>query len=166
MQQGNLPPRRTNSDDHRTVEVNISLPSVQKVILFVKKPFNFVKRAPIWRSKIALQFGKFLRPIFRPKFSRFPWLVRIGWALAAALVIFSIVNEILANRNTDLSYKLSGQVQQLVGEPLSKTAGFMVFDDKTGNFEFNQGYRQGQDINGEGSTPKYSASFSSDPKKA
>lgn len=84
---------------------------------------------------------------------------RMGSFFLAAVfgvgVFISTVNLFIESGN----YMLSNEALTLVGGTNSFAASSLKFDQKTGNYEYNQGYVPGSEMSAMGGSPRFSATF-------
>ena len=88
---------------------------------------------------------------------------RLASLFLAILLGFGMFFEITSLMRQDGSYELSAQASALVGAPVAAFGDGLRLDTKTQKFEYNQGYTPASEVKGQINTPRFTASFSSDP---
>jgi hypothetical protein len=83
----------------------------------------------------------------------------------ALLMVSTLGIDTFNLRTQEVSYALSPQAEQLLGEQPISYGDRLKLDAKNQAYVYNQGYQPGQGTDGQIGGPKFSASFSKDPKK-
>jgi len=83
----------------------------------------------------------------------------------AALMIFSVISNVLVNFLDTNRYQLSGQAESLLREVQPKYTPLFEYNGQENVIEYNKGYKPGGNVAGQTSNSKFSARFFNDPKK-
>lgn len=121
------------------------------------KPAVVRKRRLSKKAPRHLRLGVWLRDRKKPtRFVSLFFAVLIG-----AGVFINTMNLFIESGD----YDLQGRAEALVGSPNSYLASSLKVDQKTGKYEYNQGYQPGGEVAAQGVSPKFSASFSLIPEQ-
>ncbi len=134
-----------------TIRVSIKIPVIDAAWLRHR-------RLRVWRF-VQKYSGRL------PLVKKYPFVARLGWGMLALLMVLTLAIDVFGQRKTELSYQLSPKAQALVGRPNTLMAQSLRFDAKAGGYEYNKDYVPSQEVAGEIGGPKFSASFSLDPKE-
>ena len=159
----------------RTVTLNLQL-SPRKILVNIfariQNAIQLLWRI-LWRS--YNQFEKLIllrlpKPIakrlyrLRPKRRRHPLLARVGWGFMALLMVSTLGIDTFNLRTQEVSYALSPQAEQLLGEQRISYADRLKLDEKQRAYQYNQGFQPGLGTAGQVGGPKFTASFYLNPK--
>ncbi|QQS19286.1 hypothetical protein IPL85_03285 [Candidatus Saccharibacteria bacterium] len=151
----------------KTVTLRLGL-MPRGIILVVRAAWAKLRRAVNKLEKyILLSLPKPLaRKLYflRPKRRKHPVLARLGWGAMALLMLFAANSQLLSVRQKDIIYALSPRAEALLGKANQSYEQSLRLDYKQGSYLYNDGYRSSAEVISQG-TPKFSASFSLDPKQ-
>ena len=139
----------------KTISLHISAPRLSTVRRKVLGVFRSVRH-----SKLGVYVAR-----LAPSRTKHPWLSRLAWGAMALLMFFTIFTDIFVMDRKEAGYTLSAQSQALMPAPQATLGKSLKFDVKQQVFKYNEGYSARDSDRGDAMSPKFSASFSQDPKK-
>lgn len=147
----------------RTVSVRIKLPTfawVHDVLDRVADSWGGQLFGKLTDTKLVQRLQQLL-----PSRRKHPVLARVGWGFMAALMFATVVMNAFSTQQQVDAYALSKQTQHLIGEPYAGYADYLRLNETGTAFEYNQGYQPGKDTAGLVGSPKFTATFPTEPAK-